>query len=109
MSKVNWLTEIIEALKELGGHAYYSDLYEKVKERGNIDFSVLKDPNAQIRGTIERFSKDSSGYGDKEDIFYAVEGIGKGHWGLKDFKPEETNVDLTKDDSEFPEGKEKLR
>lgn len=112
MRKSIWLQEIIEAMKTLGGHAYYSDLYYEVKERGNIDFDKLKDPNAQIRGTIERYSSDSEVHSkekNKLDIFYTVDGKGKGHWGLRDFEPHDNMVDLTDDDSGFPEGKKKLR
>ena len=110
MRKSLWLDEIVEAMKELGGHAYYSDLYEVVKSRGKIDSSKLKDPNAQIRGTIERYSSDSNVHnGKSEDIFFAVAGKGKGHWGLRDFEPNGSSVDLTYDDSGFPEGKKKLR
>lgn len=43
------------------------------------------------------------------DIFYAVDGKGRGHWGLRDFEPNNTLVDLTDDDSGFLEGKKKLR
>ena len=104
-----WLDEIIESMKELGGHAFYMDLYETVKDRGNIDFNKLKKPQAQIRGTIERYSSDSKVYKGGKDIFYAVEGIGQGHWGLREFEPHDSMVDLTEDDSGFAEGKKQLR
>ncbi|NFH64708.1 restriction endonuclease [Clostridium botulinum] len=112
MKKSIWLEEIIEAMKELGGHAYYSDLYEYVKDRGNISFNKLKDPNAQIRGTIERYSSDSNVYKKTKnglDIFYSVDGKGKGHWGLREFEPHDNMVDLTEDDGGFLEGRKKLR
>lgn len=109
-TKVTWKDEIIEAMKSLGGHARYEDLYNEIEARGNIDFSVLKDPRAQIRGTIEKFSSDSQVHNIKDDdIFYSVEGIGSGHWGLRNFEPHDKDVDITDDDSGFPEGKKKLR
>ena len=37
-------------------------------------------------------------------IFVSYEGIGKGHWGLRDFSSE-TYVELTQEDDEFSEGK----
>lgn len=104
MGKSIWLEEIIEAMKVLGGHAYYGDLYDEVRERGNIDFDKLKNPNAQIRGTVERYSSDSDVHGKVKnnlDIFFSVEGKGKGHWGLRDFEPHDNMVDLTEDDSGF--------
>lgn len=104
-----WLEEITELLVELGGHAYYKDIYEKMQERNSVEFVTNKDWKAQVRGTIERFSSDSEYYNGKTDVFYAVEGIGKGHWGLRDFEPSENNVDITEDDESFSEGKKKLR
>lgn len=104
-----WLDEIIDALKDIGGDGQYEDIYESIKQRGIMNLSV-KDYKAQVRGTIERFSSDSDVYqqGNK-DIFYAVEGIGKGHWGLRNFEPKEGQVNLTEDDNGFPEGKKMLR
>jgi putative restriction endonuclease len=41
-------------------------------------------------------------------LFYSVEGIGKGHWGLRDFEPIPENFDYTEDDIGFSEGRAKL-
>jgi putative restriction endonuclease len=101
-----WLNEIIVILKELGGHAYYRDVYELFYERNGNKTSDWK---AQIRGTVERFSSDSDYYGGNEDIFFAVEGKGKGHWGLREYDNNSVNIDITEDDCGFPEGKKRLR
>ena len=37
-------------------------------------------------------------------MFEPIDGIGQGHWGLKNFNQEE-NVELTQEDDEFSEGK----
>lgn len=93
---------IIKAFQELGGHAYYKDLYEKFK---NIyDGNLIKTWKASIRHEIERCSSDSEVFDGKNDIFVSYEGIGKGHWGLRDFSSE-TYVELTQEDDEFSEGK----
>lgn len=114
MAKVDWLNEVIEGMKKLGGSASYSDLYVQIRENGNIDFSKRKDPRAQIRGVIESYSSDSKYHEkytniNKPDIFYSVYGIGKGYWGLRDYIPIDSEVDLTEDDNAFIEGKKNLR
>ena len=114
MAEPTWLSEIIESMKSLGGSASYKDLYDEIEQRGNIDFSIRKDPRAQIRGVIESHSSDSKVYdsnknSSEQDVFYAVDGIGRGHWGLRNYIPDEGSVDLTEDDNSFPEGKRKLR
>ena len=63
---------------------------------------------------LERFSKDSLNYegkstnDDKKNIFYSVEGIGVGIWGLNNYIPDE-NMDETQDDINYPEGKSVLK
>lgn len=104
-----WLTEIVSAMEDLGGDASYLDLNKKIEERGKINLEKRKDWKAQVRGTIERFSSDSETYGGKQDIFFSVEGIGKGHWGLRNFQPTIENVNLTEDDIGYLEGKQVLR
>lgn len=117
MSRGIWLPEIIEAMEALGGDASYKDLNKKIKERANIPgLTTRKDWEAQIRGTIEKFSSDSKVFkkakkvaGGKEDIFFSVDGIGKGHWGLRNSTISQENVNLTEDDIGYPEGKKALR
>ena len=97
---------IIEALENLGGEAHYSDIYDYIlKNKAKLP----KSWKAIIRATIESYSINSDRYNGGENLFYTVEGLGKGIWGLNDFVPKEYNVDLTEDDIEFPEGKKLLR
>jgi putative restriction endonuclease len=67
----------------------------------------------RIRGTIYNYSSDGTYYkGEacgKKDIFYSVAGIGKGHWGVRNFEPSEENVDITEDNMGLEEGKRKLK
>jgi putative restriction endonuclease len=104
-----WLEEIVEVMEELGGHGYYKDIYEKILERNNMD--GLKTPNwkATIRREVESASSDSKAYMGVRDVFYSVDGIGEGHWGLRIFTPSGNNVDMTEDDASFKEGKKSLR
>jgi putative restriction endonuclease len=101
-----WLEEVTEALKALGGHATLDEIYEEIQERGRVEFTATWD--ATVRRTIESHSMDSSAFRGKHR-FYSVDGKGKGHWGLVDFKPTYEVVDLTEDPSGFPEGRRALR
>jgi len=100
LRKSIWLNEIINTLNEIGGHGLYKDIYTKIEDRAKIDLFSRKDWRAQVRGTIERFSSDSKVYNGIEDIFYAVEGIGKGHWGLKEYSPNRAGVVIKEDDGD---------
>lgn len=104
-----WLDEIIETFQSLGGHAHYYDLYEAIENRNLMNFQNNPTWRATVRKAIETHSSDSKIYDGKNNIFYSVEGINKGHWGLIDFTPDINNVDLTEDDAGFPEGKISLR
>ena len=104
-----WIEEIIEVMKDLGGHAIYKDIYQMIEQRNVMDFAENVNWQGQVRQTIQRFSSDSSIFNGNDDLFYSVEGIGKGHWGLRDFEPNASNVDLTEDDTGFVEGKILLR
>jgi len=104
-----WLNEVVEALTDLGGHGYYKDIYDKIWDRNVMDFTSNPHWKDAVRQTIEKYSSDSITYNKKADIFISIDGIGKGHWGLRDFEPNTTNVDVTEDDAGFPEGKKKLK
>ncbi len=95
--------EIIkEALIFYGGHAYYEDIYKYIEE--NFNTELPKSWKAVVRATIEKNSSDSVLFDSKEDLFYAVEGLGNGHWGLRNFESKEA-IELTQEDDEFSEGK----
>ena len=104
-----WLVEIIEAMKEIGGYGTYQDIYERIKARGKKDISNRKNWTAAVIAAIETHSSDSKAFNGKNDIFYAVFGLGNGVWGLRNFEPKENFVDVTEDDISFPEGKQKLK
>lgn len=97
---------IVKALEMLGGHAYYKDIYDKFSQiyEGNLSKTWKK----SIQSVIERHSSHSSVYKGGEDLFEPIEGIGQGHWGLKNFNHAE-NIELTQEDDEFSEGKILLR
>ncbi|TGL45981.1 HNH endonuclease [Leptospira perdikensis] len=78
-----WLEDIKQALKNLNGIAEYKLIYEEVAK-------IRKDPlpeswQAIIRRTIETSSSDSDAFDKKKDLFFSVEGKGKGIWGLREY------------------------
>lgn len=80
---MTWLEYIIKAFENLGGVANYSQLYDEILLIRKEEYS--KTWQATVRGIIERNSSDSLAYQGKNDIFYAVEGLGKGIWGLRKY------------------------
>ncbi|PEN40858.1 restriction endonuclease [Bacillus toyonensis] len=108
-----WLDEIIDVMKDLGGHGTISDITDRIYERDIMDFNANSKVREKVRGTIYDHSSDATFFkgevGGKKDILYSVDGLGKGHWGLRDFEPTEENVDITEDDMGFEEGKKKLK
>lgn len=96
------LDDIVAAMNKLGGHCYFKDLYTEL-EKTNPNF--LK---STVRATIERHSQDSKAF-NKKHIFYSVDGLGRGHWGLVNPDINDSNMDFTNDDEGFAEGKKTLR
>lgn len=75
----SWVEDIIKALKNLGGQATLSQIYEEVKR---IRTEPLPETyKASIRERIEAHSSDSSNFKGK-DHFQKVE---KGVWALRDY------------------------
>ena len=75
------LDYIIQAFKDLGGKASYSDLYHQYELLTGVRLSPGQ--KAGIRKNIEDHSSDSANFKGGEDLFYSVEGKGRGVWGLR--------------------------
>lgn len=75
---------IIQALTNLGGKAHYSDLYDEFEKiSGRKVDRIMK---TSIHSVVQRHSSDSTQFAGKRDIFYSVNGIGNGTWGLRSHK-----------------------
>jgi putative restriction endonuclease len=82
-----WKEDIVEALRQLGGEGHYSEIYPLVAKIRNE--KILPPSWKQIiRRTIEVASADSENHTGKENLFYSVEGIGSGVWGLVNYVEE---------------------
>lgn len=93
-----WVDEIIEAFKKLGGQASLIDLYNMVEESDKTDLSKYTDWKSQIRKNIYLHSSDTDIFrytvGGEMDLFYSIDGKGKGIWGLRNFEKNSTNDDI---------------
>lgn len=89
-----WVNEIIQSLMDLGGTGTLNEIYEKIKERGNINLDKYEDWQAQVRRNIYQHSSDAKEGvfrgkpGDSSDLFYSVKGKGSGVWGLRNYLSE---------------------
>jgi hypothetical protein len=75
------LDYIVCSLENLGGKATYSQIYDEYEKLTGK--SLTAGIKAGIRKNIEDHSSDSMNYKGKKDIFYSVNGIGNGTWGLR--------------------------
>lgn len=75
-----WDEDIVIALENLGGSASYDDLYSEIERlRANFPASW----KAIVRRRVQDLSSDSAGFKHGEDLFFSVEGLGAGVWGLR--------------------------
>ncbi|MDR0930752.1 MAG: HNH endonuclease [Clostridiales bacterium] len=104
---MTWKEALVNALENLNGIAHLKDIENYIVEN-NLRENLPQNPDAGIRGTLERYSSDSDLFRG-EDLFYSVYGKGKGVWGLRSFVPSKEHVDLTQDDYSCPEGRKSLK
>ena len=77
-----WKSDVIKALKNLGGVAHRSEILEEVKKIRPNNLNNTWEQTVQRE--LESHSSDSDAYLKKEDLFYMAEGKGKGVWGLRE-------------------------
>ena len=78
-----WLREVMDALRDLGGAGFLSEIYAQIRKRGRMDFASNSKWEAAVRNAIEKHSSDSEAYAHNGDYFKSVDGIGSGHWQLR--------------------------
>ena len=83
--KPTYRSEIIAALRILGGQGHLEDIYKVIAERNKLNaITTRKHWHGDVRANLQRYSSDSKNYLGKENIFYSVEGLGGGIWGIRD-------------------------
>jgi hypothetical protein len=73
-----WLEDVSDALKELGGEAHLSAIYEKVLAYRSARKAAIGEYKAWVRYYLQQNSR-GKGY----DIFAHVGAYGSGRWRLK--------------------------
>jgi hypothetical protein len=93
----SWDEDIIKAFENLGGSASYDSLYAEIER---IRSSLPNTWKSVVRRRIQDLSSDSAGFKDGKDLFFSVEGLGAGVWGLRSYLEETPKA------SDLPEGVE---
>lgn len=82
--KVLWRDDVRVALRQLGGDAFLSDIYKKVRQiRMAAGRRLPRSTDAIVRRELEYNSSDSESYTGNYDWFRSIDGIGGGRWGLR--------------------------
>jgi len=90
-----WTEDIVAGLSNLNGIASLADIYSELRKIRPKPHPESFD--AIIRGTLESNSSDSEAFQGKTDLFYSVDGIGGGVWGLRstlEYTPIAADTDL---------------
>ena len=81
-----WTDEVREAFERIpNGIASYPELYANIVT--NTHRALSTSWQATVRREIEQHSSDSESFLGKEDLFYTVNGLGGGVWGLRSSIP----------------------
>jgi len=98
-----WIDEIIKAYESLGGIAPYSEVYNFIER--NTSRKLPSSWKAIIRKIVEDHSSDSENFKGK-DLFYSVEGLGNGIWGLRSKlkeTPKAEDIGIVEEETKLPE------
>ncbi|MEZ7188539.1 hypothetical protein NO991_11840 [Pseudoalteromonas sp. DY56-GL22] len=93
----SWEQDIITALENLGGVASYDDIHDEIER---IITDLPETLKAVIRRRIQDLSSDSNGFKQGKDLFYSVNGLGAGVWGLRN------SLEQTPKALDLPDGEE---
>lgn len=82
--RLDLVRKIEFAIRHHGGTATLKEIYDYVeKSFYQLGLDGYKDWKSQVRKHIHMHSSDCDIYRGERDLFYAVEGKGKGIWGLR--------------------------
>ena len=83
-NKVTYLSEIIASLRELGGTAPLSKIYDTITERGMLPaINTNENWKDNVNAELQKHCNQSRSFVEgNQNLFYPVYGLGKGIWGL---------------------------
>ncbi len=79
---MTWRDDVYNALRNIGGKGSLAEIYDAVESLRGDDL-----PNsfkAIVRRELEYNSSDSESHKERFNLFYSVQGIGSGIWGLRE-------------------------
>ena len=78
-------------MKELGGIASLNEITNQIENRDILTYIKTNQAwNRNVSAEIQKHCSETKSYIEgNDDLFYSVEGLGKGIWGLVDYNPEE--------------------
>jgi hypothetical protein len=79
-----WRDDVVTALENLGGQGTLEQIYAGVAAIRNERPETWQ---AIVRRELEYNSSDSESHQERYDLFYSVNGLGKGVWGLRKYEP----------------------
>ena len=94
---MRWEDDIVLALEHLGGIAGYDDIYAEIKR---IRTNLPKNWKAVVRRRVQDLSSDSAGFKDGKNLFFSVNGLHAGVWGLR------SALTVTPEAVDLPDGTE---
>jgi putative restriction endonuclease len=78
-----WVDEVKDALRDLGGEGWLSEIYRQIRKRNCMNFASNPRWEPAVRNALEKHSSDSEAFAHRGDYFRSVNGIGSGRWGLR--------------------------
>ena len=107
-----WLDAVRTALENLGGAANLGEIYDEIERLFPEMIEGLTTWNAIVRRTIQEQSSDTESFREnKDDLFYSVDGLGSGNWGIRRFDNDATysSTDSEEEEIRVTEGRVTIR
>lgn len=98
--KPTYLSEIIVALKSFDGIASLRDINNYIEKRNVLPY-IKTNVNWKraVSATLQRFCNETQSYVEgNKNLFYSVQGIRKGIWGLVGYDPEKEEAENVNSD-----------
>src|SRR5690625_3187582 len=100
-----FIDKIVEALGNLGGQATLAEIYNIIWDKHSNELQDYKHWKAKVRQQIYFHSSETDIFqgqkGDENDLFYSIEGKGKGVWGLRDYSTNLINSNIEEEEGEY--------
>ena len=84
IKKTTYISEIIDALYNLDGEASLKEITSYIEKKGVLPYITTNENwKRRVSASLQECCSLTKSYTGYKDIFYSVEGLGSGFWGLK--------------------------